>query len=450
MHSFSIRGSIKNNLRTLVFILLISTSVQAQTTYTWIGGSGNWNDQSKWTPIGIPNGSDIAIMNSGDVTLSEATNVGGLQLNGGSIVGDWSLTILNDLSWTDGIFQASIDTVWVRSSATFTISGSSNKGLNRVLVNESTCSWTEGNIILGGNVPGFINSSVLDIQTDAIFGENSLGKIINNGTLKKTTGDGITTISSSFVNNGFVEIQTGTLRPTKTTTNTSTGVISGVGTFSKNSGSFINNGTFSPGLSPGVLNFTGNFTMSETAAYNIELGGTTSGTQYDRMDVSGTASLNGELNISLTNGFIPAVNDTFRILNSTGGSGIFATVNVPTDINILTSYSENGVTIKVTSVISDIENGLVLELPKGHFLKQNYPNPFNPSTNIKFSVAKTGFVRLAVYNSIGEELDVLVSGQVNAGFYEIEFDAAYLPSGIYFYRIQAGSFVETKKMVLLK
>ena len=96
--------------------------------------------------------------------------------------------------------------------------------------------------------------------------------------------------------------------------------------------------------------------------------------------------------------------------------------------------------------VDDSQEGI----PTVYQLAQNYPNPFNPSTNIKFSVAKTGFVRLAVYNSIGEELDVLVSGQVNAGFYEIEFDAAYLPSGIYFYRIQAGSFVETKKMVLMK
>ena len=83
-------------------------------------------------------------------------------------------------------------------------------------------------------------------------------------------------------------------------------------------------------------------------------------------------------------------------------------------------------------------------------LEQNYPNPFNPSTNIKYSVPENGFVKLSVYNLVGKEVKVLVNGQVNAGFYEIGFDATTLPSGIYFYRIQAGSFVETKKMVLLK
>ena len=88
--------------------------------------------------------------------------------------------------------------------------------------------------------------------------------------------------------------------------------------------------------------------------------------------------------------------------------------------------------------------------PTVYELYQNFPNPFNPTTTIKYSVAKTGNVKLAVYNLVGEEVKVLVSGQVDAGFYEMNFDASDLPSGVYFYRLQAGSFVETKKMILLR
>jgi len=88
--------------------------------------------------------------------------------------------------------------------------------------------------------------------------------------------------------------------------------------------------------------------------------------------------------------------------------------------------------------------------PLAFALEQNYPNPFNPSTNIKYSVPENGFVKLSIYNLVGEEVSVLVNQEVDAGFYEVSFNAANLPSGAYFYRLQASSFVETKKMVLMK
>ena len=83
-------------------------------------------------------------------------------------------------------------------------------------------------------------------------------------------------------------------------------------------------------------------------------------------------------------------------------------------------------------------------------LEQNYPNPFNPSTSIKYSVPENGFVKLSVYNLVGEEVSVLVNETVDAGFYEVAFNAANLPSGTYFYRLQTGNSLQTKKMILLK
>jgi len=83
-------------------------------------------------------------------------------------------------------------------------------------------------------------------------------------------------------------------------------------------------------------------------------------------------------------------------------------------------------------------------------LEQNYPNPFNPSTNIKYNIPESGIVKLAIYNTLGEEVAVLVNGMVEAGFYEVTFNAVNLPSGIYFYKLQAGNTVQLKKMVLMK
>ena len=83
-------------------------------------------------------------------------------------------------------------------------------------------------------------------------------------------------------------------------------------------------------------------------------------------------------------------------------------------------------------------------------LKQNYPNPFNPSTRINFAIPNSSFVNLKVYDVIGNEIATLVSEEKQAGNYEIDFNATGLPGGIYFYQIKSGSFIETRKMTLLK
>jgi hypothetical protein len=91
-----------------------------------------------------------------------------------------------------------------------------------------------------------------------------------------------------------------------------------------------------------------------------------------------------------------------------------------------------------------------LSIPVQYSLKQNYPNPFNPTTTIEFSLPKNGNVTLKVFNVLGKEVATLVNGPVESGTHKINFDASTLNSGVYFYRIDAGSFVDTKKMILLK
>ncbi|MCH8033899.1 MAG: T9SS type A sorting domain-containing protein [Bacteroidetes bacterium] len=89
-------------------------------------------------------------------------------------------------------------------------------------------------------------------------------------------------------------------------------------------------------------------------------------------------------------------------------------------------------------------------LPKEYVLEQNYPNPFNPTSKISYSIQKDGLVSLKVYDILGKEVASLVNEPKIAGTYNIEFNASNLPSGIYFYRIQTGTFIDTKKLILLK
>jgi hypothetical protein len=90
------------------------------------------------------------------------------------------------------------------------------------------------------------------------------------------------------------------------------------------------------------------------------------------------------------------------------------------------------------------------QIPESYSLKQNYPNPFNPSTKIIFDIRRKEVVRLSVFNSLGQEVDILVNTELSPGTYEYTFDGSGLTSGIYFYKLNSESFSETKKMLLIK
>lgn len=102
----------------------------------------------------------------------------------------------------------------------------------------------------------------------------------------------------------------------------------------------------------------------------------------------------------------------------------------------------------VTVPAADSKDGN--ETPYMYSLSQNYPNPFNPTTNFRFRIANFGLVQLKVFNILGEEVATLVNEELKPGSYEVRFDGTNLSSGVYFYQIKSGSFIDTKKMVLVK
>ncbi|HEY5533701.1 MAG TPA: choice-of-anchor J domain-containing protein [Ignavibacteria bacterium] len=89
-------------------------------------------------------------------------------------------------------------------------------------------------------------------------------------------------------------------------------------------------------------------------------------------------------------------------------------------------------------------------IPTKYELGQNYPNPFNPSTSIKFAIPKASDVKITVFNMLGQVVSVPVNENKTAGFYEVKFNGSNLASGSYYYRIEAGNFLETRKMMLIK
>lgn len=145
-------------------------------------------------------------------------------------------------------------------------------------------------------------------------------------------------------------------------------------------------------------------------------------------------------------------NDSFVTSSSgTGGTITTVTPTVTSPTGFITPRSPvvgsggTATTLCVTG-IKPISN----EIPVSFKLFQNYPNPFNSNSKIKYQISKTGDVKLEIFDVLGHEITTLVNETLKPGIYEAEWDGENYPSGVYFYRLEAGSFIETKKMVLLK
>ena len=117
----------------------------------------------------------------------------------------------------------------------------------------------------------------------------------------------------------------------------------------------------------------------------------------------------------------------------------------------LLAGTNNGVWRRPLSEVTStsVETGRV-DLPAAFSLAQNYPNPFNPSTTIRYSLPTSANVSLAVFNTLGQQVALLQNGEQEAGYHEVRFDASGMASGVYFYRIHAGTYVETRKLLLMK
>jgi len=159
----------------------------------------------------------------------------------------------------------------------------------------------------------------------------------------------------------------------------------------------------------------------------------------DSMVFAGTstgvfASTNGGYNWSLKNEGMENINVSCLAIND----GI-----------IYAGTSDNSIWKRTLSNIIKVEVETT-DVPVNFSLSQNYPNPFNPQTKIKFGVPKASFTKLIIYDLLGREVATLVNEELSPGTYEADWDASSFSSGVYFYKIVSGEFVETKKMVLMK
>ncbi len=179
------------------------------------------------------------------------------------------------------------------------------------------------------------------------------------------------------------------------------------------------------------------------------------GEDWEMVSVSGSSGLASIKFLTPTIGFVVGSNGLIMKTTNAGLSWTTEVSNTTESIQTIEATSShlhiagsNGYYGQTENLIG-IQN-INSEIPKDYKLSQNYPNPFNPITNIEFSIPTKGNVKLTVFDISGKEVGLLVNNVLSPGTYRFDFNANHLSSGTYFYRLVAGDYVETKKMVLVK
>jgi hypothetical protein len=185
---------------------------------------------------------------------------------------------------------------------------------------------------------------------------------------------------------------------------------------------------------------------------------TDNGNNWTKLNNGLTSDLIQDIFISDTNIFAGTNVGVFLSTNygiswtaaSKGLPGSWITALVASGTNIFAGIAGGGVWMRSLSEITSIKEVSSKDIITKYSLEQNYPNPFNPNTAISYSLTSASNIKLIVYNSLGQTVKVLENGYKNAGNYTVNFNAGDVPSGIYFYRLEAGQFSQVKKMMLVK
>lgn len=386
-------------------------------------------------------------ISTGNVIVQSGTTF--LQ-SGGTITGDADLIIEGQFDFKNGI-QSGNGTTKISTAGTCLAGGTQGKQFSRNFLNNGIFTWNGGNITFGASKT-FINNGTFNAETESGSLSNLGGvSIINNGVFNRSVGTANVTIATKFINNNELNILNGSISFNDSLINNATGKIKGVGILNMPSlNKLLNKGIVEPGNDVGVLQFNGYYSQTSEASLKIEIGGYAAGTERDSISVVGAAMLNGELNIQFINNFIPQDGDEFPLMSYTSRTGEFTQLNFSNNVIGYIQYNSNGAQIVIGDPSSVGEESDFNNIPDTYDLAQNYPNPFNPSTKISWQSPVGSHQTLKIYDMLGNEVATLVNECREAGRYEVTFDGSNLASGMYLYRLQLGSFVETKKMILIK
>ena len=293
---------------------------------------------------------------------------------------------------------------------------------------------------------GLTNLSVWSL---AVSETNLFAGVVNGG-LFKSTNNGLNWTQTNFPNMSVYSI-------------TTFGNNIFAGTYGSGVLLSTNNGTLWTQTSLNIQSVT-SLTANENNIYagTWGFGGmgvyrtTNNGTNWPQIGLNnigifGITVLGNNITVGTDMGFYLSTNNGTSWIDKNDGFTVIPSVSpiIVTNNYIFIGTGGESVWRRPLSELIGIQN-ISTEFPSKYSLSQNYPNPFNPTTNVKFSIIKSEQVELIVYDIQGREVQTLVNERLQPGTYEVRFDGSMLNSGVYFYRLIAGEFSETKRMLLIK
>jgi len=298
--------------------------------------SGKWSVATNWKPNRVPGPADTAVLDlrsTYTVTVDASQTVAALTLGpGATLAGANLLTVLGPFTWTGGTLNSRVQCNGGSVSGTSSHALSGGRLANTGMLALTAPITTAGAAIIT-NLPG----AVLDLAGDVglTYSSGGYGAVINQGTLRKSAGTGVSQISEVITNTGTIETRSGTLDLSRGCVQTGGATVVGEGQLHLGQGMLLagglltgtnliagaitnSGGILAPGSSSGGLEIQGRYVQTAGGRLVIEVGGPNPGTDFDVLTVNGVAKLGGTLAVSFVNGFVPATDSTFEFL--AGGS----------------------------------------------------------------------------------------------------------------------------------
>ncbi len=325
---------------------------------------GKWSVATNWKPNLVPGPTDSAILDlrsTYTVTVDASRTVANLTLGAGAtLAGTNPLSVLGALTWTGGNLTSLLQCNGGTVSGTNSHAQNGGRLVNAGNLQLSATITTAGGALIT-NLPG----AILELAGDVgiAYSSGAYGAVINQGTLRKSGGTGVSSISELVTSTGTIETRSGTLELSRPLVQSDGATVLREGQLQLDQGMLLaggeltgtnlitgavtnSGGVLAPGLSLGALRINGRYVQTSGGTLAIELGGPNPGTAFDMLIVNGVVKLGGTLAVSLVNGFTPVAGSTFEFLDAASCYGVFDTFNPAlSSLGLVTVYAPDHVAL---------------------------------------------------------------------------------------------------------